>query len=305
MNQKNHTLMGIATLLGVLSACDPPTHPRNYGNTILSSICHFEFDCCTPSERAAFLRFSQASSKDRCLEEVNDGFGGLMNVAAEAVDRGTATYDAEAAERCTATLRAASDQCDSAAFASPTGGFSFESIAFLVDPRDAECQALASRGFTRGTVKDGGDCINNVDCADFGTCIVTDEDGEDLVVAGECRAGLAEGEDCLDSNASCQPGLVCAADGCEAVELADNGDACSFSGSCASGFCTAEDGEGSCEGSGDECFDDFECEGSCVDDFCVGSGDECFDDFDCEGVCTPTQGECVEVKITVDACDGL
>ena len=110
----NSTLLRTAALLGVLSACDPATHPRNYTNTILNALCHFEFDCCTPAERAAFLPFSAASNKERCFEELNDTAGGFMNVAAEAVDRGTATYDAEAAERCTAELRTASDQCDSA-----------------------------------------------------------------------------------------------------------------------------------------------------------------------------------------------
>ena len=232
MNNKNRTLAGIATLLGVLSACDPPTHPRNYTNTILNALCHFEYDCCTPTERATFLPFSAASSKDRCLEELNDSVGGFMNVPAEAVDRGTATYDAEAAERCTADLRTASEQCDAAAFVSPSGGFSFNSIVFLVAPNDAECQALANRGFTRGTVKDGDDCINDVECADFGDCVVEDE--EDFAIAGKCKAQLAEGDDCAEG--ICQPGLFCGADGCEAVKLADDGDAC---------------------------IDDFDCEGIC------------------------------------------
>jgi hypothetical protein len=296
--------LALLTLAGVsvVAACDPPTHPNRYANTILQNICHTAYDCCTPTERQLVLGvfFTASQSKETCLEELNDFVGGFLQVAQQAVEDGTATYDAEAATRCTAEVQAAVDRCDAQAIADLTGSYNFNVTAFGVDADDPECLALAQRAFTRGTRANGEDCTSDIDCADFGICVI--EGDRNFTRAGTCRNPGTEGNACAD-DVGCGPGLTCVDDTCIVVERAENGETCTDDGECASGNC--EGSERSCEGSGDPCDFDDECTGSCIDDVCVGSGDACFSDFDCEGVCVGTEGTCADVSLRVEVCDGL
>lgn len=304
--QQRLSLAALLPVVVVVAACDPPTHPKNYASTIINSLCHFQYDCCTPAERQLTF-FIFGTDEASCVEEFNDQSGGFMAVQIEAIERGTATYDAEAADRCTKTIREGIDRCDSSVLVAPTG-FSFQSLVFMVDEGDAECVALANRGFTRGTGKKGDECLSFVDCADFGNCVVEgDEDGEGLNVKGECEPLPAKGDDCADTF-ECQPGLVCEAnaDGAECVEpdLADDGDACVSNSSCASGFCKISDG--ACEGDGFFCEGNFDCDGACVDNACVGDGNFCDFDSDCDGVCLVAEPPvCAKVDVTIEICDGL
>lgn len=288
-------------------ACDPPTHPRNFSQTVIRNLCHFEYACCTPSERLAGAGFSLAPDEGACVEEFTDSFGGIFAAAAEAVDRGVATYDAEAAERCTAERRAAVESCDSQALAG-TSGISSTAVIFMIDERDAECAALANRSFTRGTVKGGDDCLSDFDCADFGRCFDDDDDGDDdLSVGGTCHPLAKAGDSCTDEGfAGCQPGLVCDDDAkCAAPTPADDGAACVANAGCKSGLCQLG-ASGSCAVGGASCDFDDECPDACIDGLCSDGG-ACTEDFDCFGsACVLPDAVCAAApKVTIEICDGL
>ncbi|MDP2344034.1 MAG: hypothetical protein Q8O67_23960 [Deltaproteobacteria bacterium] len=305
-------------LLPTLLSCDSPVHPRNQMSSAIDGICDFSFDCCLPQERGQ-LAFFASSTKDGCKEELEALLGGFASVNLEAVERGTAIFDAEAAERCTKERRAAADQCDARPFVTSTGEFDLTSLAFFVDPRDAECAALTARSFTRGTVKDGGDCIASVECADFGTCIVEDRDGDDVVitVAGKCQATLKDGDSCVfaddEDERACEPGTNCDGDTCEAPELLDDGAACGADSQCDSGLCSGLDQEGVCDNNGDFCeigFDEDCLErGFCFNDLCDDGVTACVEDFECdvEGTCAGEGGPptCKTITINIEICDGL
>ena len=242
---------------------------------------------------------SSAADEASCVEELNDKVGGLSAVAADAVDRGTATYDAEAAERCTGDRAAAINSCDSQAFAGPTG-LSLTRLVFLVDESDAECFALAGRFFTRGTVKDGGDCTADVDCADFGSCVFGDDA---FSGAGTCRARTNEGGSCSDDNfIGCAPGLACDSESkCATPQLSDDGDLCVVGSTCKSGFCKSQS---ACEVGGDSCDFDGDCPNVCVDGLC-SDGFSCTVDDECFGSRCVIDGSCATLDITIDVCDGL
>ncbi len=307
MNNFTRPFLAVTAAVGFVAAiasCDPPTHPKNYTQTIIHNLCRFQYSCCTPTERAVVGAFSQAPDEAACNEELSDTISGFMAVAAEAVDRGTATYDAEAADRCTADRRAAIDSCDSQGLAGPQG-LSFSAIVFLVDERDAECLALANRGFTRGTVKAGDDCLSSIECADFGSCEGDEEEEDEFAVGGKCKSLTGEGDSCADEGFNgCQPGLSCNADGeCAKPELGDDGDVCTDDSECKGGFCTAS--QGSCAVGGDVCDFDDECPDACTDGFC-SEGNTCTEDFDCFGsLCVFPEGECKTPKVTIEICDGL
>jgi hypothetical protein len=278
----------------------------------VASTCHFVHDCCTPSERQLFLA-APFPDKGACLEEFEATFGGSLNVAIEAVDKETATFDAEAAEACTNAIRTAVDQCDATALVDATGRLSTTRLLFFVDERDPVCSALAQRGFTRGVVEDGDDCVSNIECADFGICIVDAADG-DLTVSGTCRAAAAAGASCEDR--SCQPGLICGATRtCEAPpDLAADGDACQANGQCESGFCSGARDRARCSNDAtNNCDVDDDCteRGRC--DSNAGRCDDpaqtaCQEDRDCPdltGTClAATPGQCVTVSVTAEICDG-
>lgn len=301
-----------AVVVVSLVGCDPPVHPKNFASTVVASTCHFIHDCCTPSERQVLIPFPFLN-KDACLEEVEAAFGGLMNVAIEAIDKGTATFDAEAAEACTGAIRTAIDQCDATAVVGSDGNIDANRLFFLFDGNDPVCAALAQRGFSRGELEDGDECVSSVECADFGTC-ENDNDGGGFTVGGTCRAAAGEGDACDDRR--CLPGLLCSAElRCEEPPpLADDGDDCTFDFQCVSGFCSGAGDFGRC--STDETVDcefDEDCTVQATCDQVAGRCDDaaqtaCFVDFDCPdipGTCVPpAPGECTTLQITSEICDG-
>lgn len=259
------------------TACQPASHPDRLAETLFNNVCHFNFDCCTPSERAVFSSLGGgATSKAACVEELNDTFGGAFNIASAAVENGTAVYDAEEAERC--SIQAAIDSCDAQTVLGVPENQGFNQLLFGIDATDPLCAALAQRAFVRGTVADGDACTNSVDCADFGTCVFDDDDETE----GTCRAPAKEGEDCAER--SCGVGLRCNAENqCAKPAALDDGEACSDSVDCVSGSCNQTEGE--CSVSGEPCSVD----------------EECFDGESCSAtaVCGAAP------KFTVEICDGL
>lgn len=146
--------------------------------------CQFQHRCCAPAERNSSAGRDEAT----CVEVAFESGGSTTLIgdrAKSAVDRGAATYDAELADRCVKAITDAANSCDAAFFLAGEG-------------RDAECDAGFARGFTVGTVGDGGDCVDSFDCADEGDCIVEAED--DVCIDGEAGVCFDSGEPCTEDN---------------------------------------------------------------------------------------------------------
>ena len=303
MRIKHLVLLG--SLAGSGLACDPPTHPHRFAETIFANACRYNFECCTPNERE-FGGLSglggSALNEEECREELNDQFGGIFAAAAQAVDDGRATYDAEAASRCTREMQAAFDSCDSQTLLGNIRNDSSR-LLFLFDGSDQECIALAQRAWTRGVLDDGDACSSDVECEDFGVCNFDDAKGVGFEIdSGTCTAPAGSGEACTERR--CGLGLVCDGAVCAPENLADNGAACISNSECESTFCTALSGE--CSSDGDFCVAATDCfTGFCEDGRCDDSGDDCTVDADCTQTCSATPGTCEALpSIDVEICNG-
>ena len=286
-------ILAFSAVLGASCNFLSPFAPDQLSETRVRALCKVAFGCCTPIERQLF---ANAPFKDEgaCVaESLEDaGLGFLVTIdtqAKDAVDRGAAEFDSEAAERCTRPQQDAVDQCDIEQLVDATGGFDLERLILLTDDSDPECVALAVRNYTRGLVDDGDDCLSDFDCADFGTCVPDPDDvGEVLTTEGTCKALVAEGEDC--SEAGCLPGLQCALEGadleCQEIDLKGDGESCFVDGECESNNCADTIVDGTCI-DGTPCVVDEQCGD---DDFCFG--DEV---SECAGA-----GD-----VSVEICDGL
>lgn len=245
--------------------------------TQLRANCSYAFNCCEAVERSSF-GFSSAPDEGTCVEEGLETGGQLSLLgqrAKAAIDAGKATYDGELAERCMRPFLDAAQQCD-------------PNLRSL--DSSPECEAGISRAFAVGTVKDGGDCTDFIECADEGACIVENEENT-ITIAGKCRAAAGEGDDCSERN--CQTGLECNFEGdtakCTKIVLLDNGASCFDDSECKSGACVDGGEVGSCFDTGAACSEDADCD--------VDSGDFC--SFNETSVC----GDAVEVES--DVCNGV
>ena len=321
MRQQHASLLGlvVGVVLGVV-ACDAPTHPRRFSETIFNNACHFNFDCCLPAERAAaglLALGGSAVSEEACREELHERLGGTFAVIAQAVDDGTAIYDAEAGARCTNEMQTAYDTCDSQTLLGNVRT-DLTQLLLMFDGSDPECVALAARGYTRGTVDDGGACSSDVECADFGSCVFDGDDpddGDDDAVSpvgkGTCAAPAGEGDDCSEKR--CGVGLACNSDDegnrrCATRPQRALGEGCFSDNECASEFCESTDG--TCAISGTSCRFDSECAsifGSCIDDLCDDGTTACDVDDDCpdDNLCEGASSVCAEqAERSIEICDG-
>jgi hypothetical protein len=286
------TFAAVATLFTTASSCQAlfPFSPDNLTETRVRALCHFAYACCTPIEAALYVGFlTQYKDEDACVAELlEDDLMASVHAAEQqardAVSRGAAEYDGEAAEQCSREWLDAVNSCDVDKLTT-SGQVDFSKVFYLVDTADAECSALAQRNFTRGNVKDGDECYSSVDCEDFGSCIV-ETDADVITTEGECSTPGGEGDSCED--VVCQPGLTC--DGaeplCEEPRSIDNGQPCEESAECGSGFCDYEQVAGVCFEGGTPCVEDTECDPT---DFCeIGFG----------GVCAAVP------DVKVEICDG-
>ncbi len=233
-----HFLAIALPLLLALVGCQPK-HPDRFADTMINNVCHFNFDCCTPAERALLPTQTgdKAVNKAACIEELHDTFGGAFNVASAAVAAGKAVFDEQEAERC--SIQAAIDSCDAQTVLG--GADPFTQLLYGIDASDVRCLLSLSRGFTRGLAKDGGACTSSFDCADFGTCNIT---APTVAIEGTCRAPARAGESCVERR--CGFELRCETAVCVPVELLDNGEVCASDVECGSGRCASTQGTGVC-----------------------------------------------------------
>lgn len=266
----------LVTAVGLVGCANTffPLSSDQIFETQVRANCSYAFNCCEPVERSSeFL--SLAPDEATCVEQglESGGEGSLLGQRAKAaIDAGKATYDGELAERCMRPFLDAAQQCDP----------NLRSIK-----TDAACEAGLSRFFAVGTVKDGKDCTDTIECADEGTCVVESEPNT-ISVAGKCQAAAGEGEACDDRN--CKTGLTCTfevdAATCQKIELLDNGASCFDDSQCSSGACVSS-GETTCFDAGTACNSDDDCD---ADDFCSDSE---------TSICG------VAVEVTSDICNGL
>ena len=271
-------LVGFAGVAGLVAAAGCwnvffPNAPDQIAETQLRARCHFFYGCCSPVERG-LAGAPGAPDEATCVEQgLEQGSSSVIlgQRAKAAVDAGKAEVDTALADTCMKAFTDAANGCDAS--------------TLLLQPPDAACAAGFSRAFTNGLVKDGGDCNDDLECADEGTCIrdAGDDDSVVITTAGKCQAAAAEGEDCAER--LCQSGLACTFDAetgdqtCTAVEPKANGEGCFDDSECESGFCTDQDVL-RCSASGDACTDDSDCDAdnfeTCDEDFlsvCADRGD--------------------------------
>jgi hypothetical protein len=261
-------------LVVATAACSPFT-VDSLADTRIKAKCHFGFACCDPTERALFLTLD-FKDEGTCVSESEQDAADIDGVAfaldqnaRDAIKRGTATFDADSAQKCSQPILDDVDQCKSSAFfrAGPT--LDSVEIELLADPTDANCFALATRDFTKGTVKNGGACESSLDCADFGTCNQDpNADPNTLTVKGTCKSPAQRGQACTSDN-DCAPGTFCddTANTCAALEGA--GATCSRDNACQSGSCVQSVDNGTCfNDPATKCTSDADC---AVNDQCVGN----------------------------------
>lgn len=253
-----------------------PFAPDQLFETQVRANCRFQFQCCTAAERSV-----QFLDEATCVEanfEQNASQALIGQRAQQAIQAGNAEHDAELAERCLRPFLDAANSCD-------------PNVVFGVGERDLACVAGQSRFFTVGLVKDGDDCIDDLECADEGDCVVDNDEPEVISLAGKCRSRAGDGDDCDERE--CQTGLACIRDGegtptCQEVELKGKGDSCFDDEECDTGFCKPVAGGGRCF------FDD---EIGCSEDSDCDEDNGDFCDFDEDG------GECDDAP-DVEICDG-
>jgi hypothetical protein len=174
--------------------------------------CARTFECC--GERVAGQSQSQCETVSK-FSLVTDA-----NELRDAIERGTASYDAAAAERCLDTL--ASESC--------------EVWTSFVERRGPE----VCSGLVTGHLAEGQACQSHFECAG-GSCMV--EDGG----ARKCQPLAKLGEACVEPAIRyCEPPLACRQDSdgvAVCAELRSEGESCARDGDCHAGLCV----EGRCD----------------------------------------------------------
>jgi hypothetical protein len=248
-----------AAVLGLSAGCGWFFFPTSLGSLVESRVraeCHFYYACCTAPERSLAGGVSykdESTCVTERLEEA-DAANSLVARAQAALDAGNGEYDQERADECLRPVLDALNSCDADAVFNNTA----------VD--DPSCAADYARGFVKGSIKDGDDCNDDIECADYGAC-VREPDEDTISTEGECQGAAGKGDSCYDADAGeaipCQAGLTCEFDGtdaytCEEQEKLDDGEECYSNDECDSGACV--DGQaGECWETGEPCTGDGDC----------------------------------------------
>ncbi|QDG51740.1 hypothetical protein FIV42_13575 [Persicimonas caeni] len=197
--------------------------PQKYAEIVCGRI----FGCCDEAEKQEVLsEFGGAANEAECQTKAQALFGNLLGQMNDSVESGRATYSADNAGDCLATME--SLDCSYGVF--PDGA---------AEPEVCE-KTL------EGQVEDGGECYSDEECV-VGECMGQEwsENGE-VTQPGTCSTGFAIGEACEWSD-ECVEGTYCNQEydedtgefvgTCE--KIGDVGDACGGSSqSCKDGlFC--------------------------------------------------------------------
>jgi hypothetical protein len=244
----------------------------------ISLLCTVGWQCASPMAANAY-QAKRFNSEQACRDELPNlawlqaGKEHQTNRVQRLIDAGRVIFDSDQAATCLNMIANLSeeDTCDTR----------------LVSEID-EC--LANPTLT-GTIGEGGDCIESMECADEHAYCDTQADSCD----GTCTINLPDcgGEVCTDSQFCQRPDN--GTDSCESLKT--EGAQCEDSRECGEGLsCLVLDSEttGVClsRGSrarGEACTTSFFCQGSdqCIDETCeafafVDQGDACDSDVVCE-----------------------
>jgi hypothetical protein len=268
-------MRSLLAVVALVAACSPFT-VDSLADTRIKAKCHFAFACCNATERDLFdpLDFRDegtcVSESEQDAANVDGTVFALDALAKDAIARGTATFDADSAQKCSQPILDDVNQCKSSAFFRAGPVLDTTEVELLVDPSDANCFALALRDFTKGNVKDGGACESPLDCADFGNCVRDPKaDPNTISGKGSCKALAQRGSSCTSDN-DCAPGTFCDDTANTCALLEGDGATCSRDAACQSASCveTIENGT---------CFNDPTTK--CTSDADCGANDVCNGNF--------------------------
>jgi hypothetical protein len=216
--------VGIAGALVALAGCGPGRFSaEGYCETEARAICHFEYQCCTASERVdTFMNgFLLHHTESECVEEYVKAVCGSTATVVESVEQGRARWDEAEAEACYRPFIEALEACDA-------------TMAFTFAPGSDAC-----KGYLSGTLADGATCFEDYECESRSSACATtigDDPSAPLITSkGTCTPSPGEGEDC--PLGKCAEGLFCnfVSSRCEPTR-ADNMP-CNDSEQCLSRFC--------------------------------------------------------------------
>ena len=226
-----------------------PTSLDGFFEASIRARCHFVFDCCSAGERTQFFQ-NAFNDEGSCVSQQLESQSGTAAIAERAravVAANKGDFNAKRAEECVKPGLDAENNCDA------------DTVLSGKPVADGLCGADAERGFVEGKTKDGDDCDDDIECADFGVCDRSNNDVTIVSIKGSCVAALKEGKSCFDAatgtQRSCVPGLDCKFDGnsgtCQKIVLKDDGASCVQGGECKNGFCSPREIK--------KCFDDTPC----------------------------------------------
>jgi hypothetical protein len=245
--------------------------------------CYDIYRCCTEGEIESILMVDEPRTEAQCRDDITIACERGLAPIRWSLEQGRVELQADVLNACLEALIAPDDSC---------------AIVASFAPWAEVCAAEA----WEGTVPAGGDCYYDVECAGEGsyctigrTCEALPGDGEpcpEQVCAaghycsgGTCAPRFGAGDLCIQ-NVQCLESLFCdfSIPTPVCTEFREVGEACSGSDQCVSRLCVP----GTCESSGQTCFEDDDCGGECEDD-----GSVCFDDSQCgAGTCTMSLGTC-------------
>jgi hypothetical protein len=188
---------GLLFLAALPTACSSAYSVDNVCLTSVKAECHFEFACCTETERNFVANngfgFGQASDESSCIDLGAKFQCSRFSVVSDSVKAGRFAYDDNQAAACWDPVVEAADKCDAAGF--------FNAQSRLNAP---VCDPFAGKGL----VDQGAFCFVNEECKDAGECVIAHSP---TVVTAEGRCGApppATGSPC-PADGFCGTGSIC------------------------------------------------------------------------------------------------
>lgn len=300
------------------------TSAENVCEEIAEVACHNLYGCCTEGEIESFLGVDEPRSKDQCEVDVQRACVRATASVNDSVKAGRVRFDTAVMNACLNAIVAPDDTCAEVVPEVPWAESCMTSAWVGVVEPDAECFfSYECAGTPDAFCGPSQRCVER---SDFGEpcgqgCKAAFFCSQDNL----CAPRVPEGIGCLSNN-ECQKGLFCDQEAAVPVCTVpgEAGAACRTSSACKSGQCIP----GMCSGTGQSCFEDEDCSGSCADDgsFCTNdgqcsvgqcetSGFTCFDPTDCgtgDTCVFPVQciqadciGDpvCTEPRIIIDYCE--
>jgi hypothetical protein len=203
-----------------------------FTNQTQNGYCGKVFQCCTAQEREENLGVSVESEEECESEQFGPAFAGALSKYTKAVERGTVTYNEDAAEACSQQM----SQQSCSEFAASEGMFS-------------ENRAGCSDVFVP-QLDEGDSCQDDIECKTGFCKRKVNEDGSFDDTERTCAKPPGEGQPCF--NGKCQGDYYCDTSSAPlpedwiCKEKKDAGESCQNGNRCKSGKCEQVDGAMEC-----------------------------------------------------------